>query len=156
MSLTTPTVTGYSPFWANILVPSQGPTPYSMYSGQARASIAKRIAREIRRQGGRDARAALAVLIGAAAGSTATNQYKRRQGADATSLATPGASDFGDFGGNILIENVTVINRATTAADVTELKKWFDTTLLEAGITYPTTVGNSLSSGMQVGGTGRF
>jgi len=156
MSLTVPTVTGYSGFWANILVPSQGPGTYSMSASQVRSSSSKFISREVRGGGTRDVRGALAALIGAAAGGAALNQYRRRQGPAGPSETTPIATGFGDFGGNITIETVSPINRVTTAADVTELKKWFDATLLEAGITYPTVAGNNLAAGMQVGGTGRF
>lgn len=150
MSLTTPTVTGWSGFWANIISPNQpqGGT-YAFQTGQARAKMAYHVARLFNKRGMGDARGALAALIGAAAGGAADVHWTRR-------VAPAGPTDFGDFGGNITLETVYNINRVTTAADVTELKKWFAQALLEAGITYPTTVGNSLSSGMQVGGTGRF
>jgi hypothetical protein len=150
MALTAPTVTGYSPFWQNLLSPQNGASPYSMSQDKARAKGAYLIAKLMRKGGMRDARGALAALIGAAAGGTATNQYKRVQG-----QITPTA--VGDLGGSRDIETVDAINRATTAADITELKKWFAQNLLEAGITYSTAVGNSLSNGMmQAGGTGRF
>ncbi len=158
MSLTTPTVTGYSPFWANVMSPNQpqGGT-YSYQTGGARARSAYHVAKFFKQRGMADARGALAVLIGAVAGTTADVHYSRRTGAAGPSLAVPGVSGFGDFGGNILLETVYSINRASTAADVTELKKWFSpTSLLAAQNLSPTTVGNSLSSGMQVGGTGRF
>lgn len=153
MSLTTPTVTGYSAFWRNILGTSQ--PGYSMYTGQARSRAAYHIAKLMKNGGTRDATGALAALIGAASGGTATNQYKRRQGPSATSTTVPGTTGVGALGGAIPIETIDAINRATTAADVTELKKWFNNTLLEAGITYPTVSGSG-GGGMQTGGTGRF
>lgn len=157
MSLIAPTVSGYSAFWSNVLSPNQpqGGT-YSMSLAQARAKNAYHVARLFNKGGMRDARGALAALIGAAAGGTATNAYKRRLSPTSANSTVPVATGFGDFGGAIAVENVDAINRATTAADITELKKWFAQGLLESGITYPTVAGNSLSSGMQVGGTGRF
>ncbi len=150
MALTTPTITGYSPFWANVLSPNQPQgAQLSMDANKVRAKGAYVIAKLMRKGGMRDARGALAALIGAAAGGTATNQFTQVQGqVTPTSLAA--------LGGARPIVTVDAINRATTAGDIAELKKWFATALLEAGITYPAAVGNSLSAGMQVGGTGRF
>lgn len=152
MSLTTPTVTGYSPFWSNVLSPNQPQGGvYSMSQEKARAKAAYRVARIFKMRGLGDARGALAALIGAAAGGAADVHWSRVQTPDVVPTGV------GALGGSRAIETVYNINRVTTAADVTELKKWFSpTALLEAGITYPATVGNSLSSGMQVGGTGRF
>ena len=61
----------------------------------------------------------------------------------------------GDFGGNRDIETVTDINRATTAADITWLEKFFDNKLLEAGITYPAVSGSG-GGGKIVNGNTRF
>lgn len=158
MSLTTPTVTGYSAFWSNVMSPNQpqGGT-YSFQPGGARARSAYRVARTFKQRGMADARGALAVLIGAVAGTTADVHYSRVQGQSGPSATVPIPTGVGEMGGIRPIETVYSINRASTAADITELKKWFSpTSLLEAGITYPTVAGNSLSSGMQVGGTGRF
>lgn len=154
MALTTPTVTGYSPFWANILVPSQGPGTYSMNSG--RASMPYHTARLFNKRSMADARGALAVLIGAVAGTTADVHWSREQGPPGPSASTPQATGVGELGGNRPIEVAYSINRASTAADITELKKWFAQNLLESGITYPTVTGNKVASGLQVGGTGRF
>lgn len=151
MALVAPTITGYSPFWSNVMSPNQpqGGT-YSMSAEKSRAKNAYLIAKLFNRGAMRDARGALAALIGAASGGTATNQYKR-----VTGQVTPTSPDA--LGGNRPIETIDAINRATTAADITELKKWFAQNLLESGITYPTVTGNSLASGnMQAGGTGRF
>lgn len=151
MSLNVPVVTGYSGFWSNTLSPTQpqGGT-YTSSIEKSRAKGAYHIARLMNKGGMRDARAALAVLIGAVAGTTANSTFTQR-----AAPLTP--SDFGDFGGVIPMQTYATINRATTAADVTELKKWFAQGLLESGITYPTVLGNSLTNGrMQAGGTGRF
>jgi hypothetical protein len=158
MSLTAPTVTGYSPFWSNVLSPNQpqGGT-YSMDAAKARAKAAYHVARMFKKRGMADARGALAVLIGAVSGTTADVHYNRVAAPTGPDTTVPVATGVGALGGSRTIETVYSINRASTAADITELKKWFSpTALLEAGITYPTTTGNSLSSGMQVGGTGRF
>lgn len=157
MSLVAPTITGWSGFWANILVAgqAQGGT-YNFQGSQNRTTSANRISREMKRGSNRDAIGALAALIGANAGGTATNQYRRRQAPAQPSGATPQATGFSAFGGNIPIELISAINRVTTSADVTELKKWFDNTLLEAGITYPSVLGNNVANGTQIGGTGRF
>lgn len=158
MALTlAPAVTGYSGFWANILCPTQGPGTYSMNNGRYNAPYY--VARLFKKRAMADARGALAALIGAAAGGAALVQWKREQGPNGPSQTVPIATGVGELGGNRVMETVNSINRVTTAADVTELKKWFSpTALLEAGITYSTVVGNSLtdSRGMQAGGTGRF
>lgn len=155
MSLTVPTVTGSQPFWAGVMMNQPQGGSYSFNSG--RYNGAYQAARLFKKRAMADARGALAVLIGAVAGTTATVQYAQRKAPGATNMTTPTTTGFGAFGGNIGIDTISSINRASTAADATELKKWFSATaLLDAGITYPTTTGNSLSSGMQVGGTGRF
>ena len=137
MSLTAPTNSGYSGFWNAV----GDRTTYTPTLAQSRAKRAKHISKWMRSTGTRDVIGALAALIGATAGGTATNQWRR--------IAHPGANQtvplptgIGDFGGNRVIEVVTAINRTTTAADIAELKKWFNASLLEAGITYPTMTGS--------------
>lgn len=158
MALVAPTVTGYSPFWSNVLSPNQpqGGT-YSMSQEKARAKLAYSVAKMFKMRGMGDARGALAALIGAAAGGSADVHWSRAQPPNGPSQSTPIATGVGELGGNRPIEVAYNINRVTTAADVTELKKWFSpTALLEAGITYPTVLGNNLSSCLQIAGTGRF
>lgn len=152
MALTAPTVTGYSAFWST----TGDHVAYAMALAQARSKQAKHISKFMKRMGTRDAYAALAALIGAAAGGTATNTWKREQHPAATNTSVPGVTSIGDFGGNINIETVTAISRATTAADVTELKKWFNNALLESGITYPTATGSTVASSTQFNGVVRF
>lgn len=151
MALVTPTITGSSQFWGNLLSPTlpQG-TMLTMDQSKSRAKGAWRIAKIMKQQGMRDARGAFAALIGAAAGGAALNQYKR-----VAAVATP--TSVTAYSGARSIETVSAIDRVTTAADVTELKKWFANALLEAGITYPTVTGPNIAGGMmQTGGTGRF
>jgi hypothetical protein len=129
--------------------------PYAFLTSQNRAVQANIIAKFMNKRSVADARAALAVLIGTVAGTTATATYPQIQGSSGPQAAVPRASSVGDMGGVRPIATVTQINRATTAADITELKKWFSNALLESAITYPTAVGLT-QGGNQVGGTGRF
>lgn len=69
-----------------------------------------RIRKMMAKPGNRATAARLQALIGAAAGGTATRQRRRIKHSSEQS-------------GKIGVELVTEINRATTAADVTELKK---------------------------------
>jgi hypothetical protein len=55
-------------------------------------------------------------LLGAAPGATATSSYVR------VKAPTTGPSDIMKNGGKVAVETFIEINRATTAADVTELK----------------------------------
>ena len=71
-----------------------------------------------RKIGSRQAGALLNVLIGAAAGTTATYTYQRP--AVQNIFSNPGM-----LGGLRPIETKTVVNRASTAADVTALKALF-------------------------------
>jgi len=153
MSLTAPTVTGWSGFW-NL---ENGGGGYSMQSGQARAQAANVVARSMKRGSTRDARAAFAALIGAGAGGTATATFKQVSAPSGPEAAVPQATSIGDFGGNRVIDTITPINRATTAADITELKKWVSNdALLEAGITYPTVLGPNPAAGLQINDVNRF
>src|SRR5262245_31294021 len=102
MALTAPTITGWSGFWN-----MQGDhAPWSMSQSQGRLKTSKLSSKRIRTMGGRDVIGALAALIGAAAGGTATNQYTRERipavGGPLGTVPTPTA--IGDFGGNITIE----------------------------------------------------
>lgn len=152
MALTAPTITGYSPFWQ-----MTGDFAFVTESlGQTRAKKAWLIAKLMRGAGTRDAVGALAALIGAGAGGTATNQWRRVANPSGPSQTVPQVTSIGDFGGNRVIEVATAINRATTAADIAELKKWFSlTALMEAGVTYPTVVGSG-GGGMLKGGMSSF
>lgn len=73
-----------------------------------------RLSRSLFQGPNRVLRRLLLALIGAAAGGTATENRTRVQAAPATFSPT-------DFGGLVPIETVAVINRATTATDVTNV-----------------------------------
>ena len=148
MALTAPTVTGYQPFWV-----LQGDhSPYAMSQNQGRAKDAYFIARRMRGFPTRDATAALAVLIGAVPGTTATNTFTAVPLPPGPTQTVPQVTGITDLGGLRTATTTTAINRATTAADVTELKRWFSVVLTEAGITYPTRLGSGgggmIKSGM--------
>lgn len=143
MSLIAPTTSGYSAFWQI----TGDKTAYSMSQSQGRAKEAKNISRFMRNMSTRDAIGALAALIGAAAGGAALNQYPQIAPPLGPQQAVPTVTGIGDFGGNRTITTISAINRVTTAADVTELKKWFTAALLEAGVTYPTRLGSSVAGG---------
>jgi hypothetical protein len=150
--LTAPTVTGWSGFWQ-----MQGDHAiYAMSLSQNRFKDSKLIARNIKAAGGRDVIGALAALIGAAAGGTATNQWSEVGVPAGPNSSPPQVTGIADFGGNRPIVTTTAINRATTAADVTELKKWFNNALLEAGITYPAYLGSSVARGTMHANTPGF
>src|SRR5258708_5839298 len=143
MALTAPTVTGWSGYWqmnADKLL-------YNMSQSQGRVKDAKAISKFMRNANTRDAIGALAALIGAAPGGTATNTWPEIQAPLGPQQTVPTVTGIGDFGGNRTVTTINGINRVTTAADVTELKKWFSAALLEAGITYPTFLGSSMMNG---------
>lgn len=152
MSLTAPTVSGWSSFFQI----TGDKTAYSMSQSQNRSKDGKAIAKMMRNAGTRDVIGALAALIGAAAGGTATNTWPEIAPPVGPTTAVPGVTGIGDFGGNRVINTTTAINRVTTAADVTELKKWFSAALLEAGITYPTFLGSSMMNGTRHQGSPGF
>lgn len=154
MSLNAVTVAGWSGFWQ-----MEGDMqPYAFQTSQNRANIANVVSKYMNKRSVADARAALAVLIGTVAGTTATATYPRVSSPAGPNASVPRVSGIADLGGNRTIDTVTQINRATTAADITELKKWFDAgtnALLESGITYPTVTGVT-QGGAQINGVNRF
>jgi hypothetical protein len=133
MALTAPTTSGYSAFWST----TGDRLPYSMSQSQGRYKSSKHIARFLRITGGRDVQAALAALIGAAPGGVAANSWTQVPMPAGPQAATPVVTGITDFAGVRTAVTKTAINRATTAADVTELKKWFNNALLTTGILYP-------------------
>jgi hypothetical protein len=151
MSLTAPTVTGYSAFWQI----TGDKAAYSMSQAQGRAKDAWFVARRMRGFPTRDAVGALAQLIGAAPGGVATNSYSSVPNPLGPTQTVPQVTGVGDLGGLRTSVTSNAINRATTAADVTELKRWFSSALVEAGITYPTRLGSGGGS-MIRGGMSAF
>ena len=156
-----PTVTGWQGTWSNILNHDNGDSNirYAMITAAqngARNPQDNLLARVLKRNGYRGLNALFVELIGASTGGTATATHKQVGApANATANTTPGVSSVGDFGGNRVVETVTDVNRATTAADVTWLEKYFNNKLLEAGITYPTVSGSG-GGGKIVNGATRF
>lgn len=148
MSLTAPTVTGYSAFWQT----TGDHMPYSMSLSASRAKAAKRIAYQFNRRSAGDAQEALLTLLGVAPGSAALKQFSQVSAPGGPESAVPVVTSIGDFGGNRVIDTITQINRVTTAADVTELTKWINNALLEQGITYPTATGGVAVQGLKLGG----
>ena len=154
MSLTLPTVTGYSAFWQT----TGDRVPYAMTpqaNGGGRSPLESKLARIFARNQLRELVAAMVALNGAAAGGTATSTYKRVQpptGPDATS---PVVTAIDALGGARSIETVTVIDRATTAADEAYIDDILDGDLLERTISYPTVVGSG-GGGKLVNGTVTF
>lgn len=154
-----PTVTGYQAFWADVLQNNNDTTatyafPTAAQNG-ARVPMDKQLARIFKRNGYRGYNALFTALLGAAAGGTATSTYKDVAAPTGPQATSPVVTSVGDFGGNRVIETVTPVNRATTAADITWLGKYFNDKLLEAGITYPTVSGSG-GSGKITNGQIRF
>lgn len=153
MAFTAVTYSGFSGFW-NL---TGDRANYSMSQSQSRAKASKKIAQWMAGRGVRDARAVFNALIGAASGGTASDTFAQIAPPVGPDGTVPGVSSLTGLGGARLINTITTINRATTAADVTELKKWVgNNSLLERGITYPTVAGNNLNSSTQVNGVVKF
>jgi hypothetical protein len=148
---TTPTVTGYSGFYQ--LTGDKLPyymTPTAQGGGRSRHEY--RIAALLSRSDMRALRAAWLALTGAAAGGTATATYSQV----AAPTLTP--TQIGDLGGNRMIETVTAINRATTAADEAYIEDILDDDLLARSLTpalYPVVVGSG-GGGKIVNGVSSF
>lgn len=151
MALTAPSVGGYSAFWQT----TGDKSPYWMPQSQGRAKDAWHIARFMRGHTTRDAAAALAVLIGAAPGASIDYRMWAVPNAGGPSLPVPQVTGVAELGGlRTAVQPAAVASlnpRVTTAADVTELKKWFSTALLEAGITYPVATGSGGGGKMKAG-----
>lgn len=128
MSVTVPTMSGYAGFWET----TGDFLPYATLSRTFqgwRSKLEWQIAQLMGKQQYREQRALFTALIGAAAGGTATSTYKRVKSPLATSQATPDVTGVAALGGAIDIETVTVISRATTAADISYLKNIMDGTM---------------------------
>lgn len=155
-----PTVTGYQPFWANILAnPNVDPSityafPTAAQNG-ARPPMDSQLARILKRNTYRGVNELFLTLIGTASGSAALAQHKVVSAPTATEATAPQVTSIGDFGGNRDIETIDDVNRNTTAADITWISKFFNDKLLEAGITYPTVSGSG-GSGKITNGQIRF
>jgi hypothetical protein len=142
MALTSPTITGYSAFWQI----TGDSLPYNLVnnknSQRGRSPQERAISQLLLRNQFRDVAAVWIALTGAASGSNATATYKRNQAQVGPDATTPIPTDVGSMGGNRTIETVTVLNRNTTAADVTYLKDFLDGDLVDRSISYPTVSGS--------------
>jgi hypothetical protein len=159
-ALALPTVTGYSPFWANVLTTGNGDsaTTYAFPSvdqNGARPPMDSQLARILKRNTYRAMNEVFLTLIGTAAGSTAEATHKVVSAPTGPEQTVPAVTSIGDFGGNREIETITDINRATVTADETWISKFFNNKLLEAGITYPTVSGSG-GGGKITAGVNRF
>lgn len=128
MAVTVPTVTGWSSFWQQ----TGDSIPYAVLSRSAqgwRSKLEWELARVLNRNQMREIRELSLTLLGAAAGDTALSTYKRVSSPTNTNLAVPEAIGVGDLGGSRTIDTITVINRVTTAADITYLTSIYDGTM---------------------------
>lgn len=151
MSLNLPVNTGYSPFWQ--LTGDKG--QYQFQFGQQRAKGAWRVAKVFNRYGTRDVQAAINVLIGAVAGTVADARFSQVPTPAGPQAAVPQVTGVGDLGGLRTAVLSSGYNRTTSTPDVNELKRWFNKTLMEQGITYPTRLGPG-GGGMIKGGSSAF
>lgn len=113
MTISVPTVTGYSAFWQNVSnINGEVGVPYRMLF--SRSSHERRASNALYRSGFRAVRELLETVTGAAAGGTAADSYVRAgtTGQGPTAIGPGGARD---------METVTTVNRATTAGDITTL-----------------------------------
>lgn len=126
MAVTAPTMgtTTYSSFWEKTGDLTQY-APLSRSQEGWRSPLERRIARLFDKQQMREIKALMGGLIGATTGSNVTANAYRIQptlNAGTTGAATPTTTNVGDLGGAISVETQNIINRNTTAADVTYLK----------------------------------
>lgn len=105
MSLGTSAINAGATSWSNFW---GGANSYGLLYGRAAPDL--ELSRVLGRQGKRTFKAVLAQLVGTAAGSTAVATYARIS-------APAGLTNGMELGGARLVETITDINRATTAAD---------------------------------------
>jgi hypothetical protein len=125
--------------------PNNGTVPFTGYtntlganplSGNTSGSVANnsltqqddKIAYLFQRPGSRATRRLLITLLGAVAGTTATETRKRRQ-------AIVAGGEFAQLGGIATIDTVNYVNRNTTAADTTAITALMNRTVAPAS--YP-------------------
>lgn len=104
MSVSAPTVTGWSNFWGNTA------NAYTMQN--SRTHHERAMSRILGKPGYRGMRKVFSLMLGTAVGSTATDTYSRI-------TAPAGLTQSSSFGGSRTIETVTSVSRATVAADQT-------------------------------------
>lgn len=130
MSISAPTVTGFSGFW-EYHAPTGQAAPYAMR--HYRNSTENRIAFILGRPGIRGIREIMYTLAGAATGSAASDTNKRIK-------APAGLTETSAFGGSREIETVTNVSANTAAADLTYMQDLFNRyiNLAPAIASYPT------------------
>lgn len=101
------TITTYSDFWGNNYSPIKGTTP-----------LRYRLNRLMRRRGMGALQELMVELTGSAVGNTAAKSYTRVEGRVDTLGTLPSV---GSLGGSQEIETRYLVNRATTAADATDI-----------------------------------
>ena len=144
MSLTFPTVTGYSAFWQT----TGDMQPYSMTPRSQHGSrhpLERSIAKMLNRPGLRDLKEAMLTLNGAAVGEAALATYLQISAPSGPEATTPVVTTIGDFGGLRTIDTITVIDRITTTADKNYVDDLLNGDLLTREIQtqgYPTVVGS--------------
>lgn len=102
--------TGFSPTLGTPDASTPATTGYAQFNGMNQED--NRISRALYQGNNRVLRRLMITLLGAAAGATATENRSRVQ-------ALPSNFSPLDYGGLVPIETVALINRATTAADIT-------------------------------------
>lgn len=137
MSVTFPTVTGYSGFW-NATGDNIAYSPIARAQQGWRSKLEWEVARLLNRPQFREQRELMLTLLGVAPGQIALSTYKRVQSPIGPSAAVPTVANSAELGGLVPIETVTVINRVTATADVTYLTSIYDGTMNKggSGITY--------------------
>lgn len=118
MSLPAPTVTGWSSFWRTSAPLGQG-GDYAMYGN--RTAIERQIDHFLGQPGFKQYRRVMRALLGASVGGTATETVARVS-------APAGLTQNNQLGGARAIDTITIINRATTAADLTAMQAITDRT----------------------------
>ena len=114
-----------------------------------RSKLEWQIAKLADKQQFREIKTLLFTLIGAAAGGTATKTYARVSTPVGPNQTVPTTVSVVDMGGLVPIETVTVINRVTTAADITYLKSMFNNDMMNRGLTFVVDLSGNGSSARQ-------
>lgn len=103
MSMSIPTVTGWSNFWGTTA------NAYTMMYG--RSSLERNISRWLAKPGARRLVSSMDALVGSAVGVQNTFKYSQVH-------APAGLTEQDDFGGNRVIDTITVVDTPTTASDL--------------------------------------
>src|SRR5712664_4013560 len=129
--LTAPSYSGFWQLTGDML-------PYAPFNNSApttgllgwRSKLEWQIAKLADKQQFREIKTLMFALIGAAAGGAALKTYARVGTPPGPNQTVPTTTSVADMGGLVLIDTVTVINRNTTAADITYLKSMFNNDMM--------------------------